>query len=104
MDDTKKFIEELDNVHPVVVKTIHRYWMQVIENADEVFEPTVGVDANSEVLFSWHLSEHYFEVDFMNSGIEVFWEEGTDYGSDKVVDPEQAAEWTVNQFEYLQNE
>ena len=109
MNETRKFINDLRNVGPVVGKKIDHYWTEVEKKrGEDLIEPTIGVDENGEVLFSWELGDYYFEVEFrVSAAIEGFWESGdvdeqNQYGGTKLSGPEEAAEWTAQQLSNVQ--
>lgn len=97
MSDTREFIDSsLENAE------VDEYWSEVERWADEVIKPTVGVHQNGEVLFSWDLNDYYFEVLF-SEGIEAFWKTPSSSAHFLPNSTEQAATWTIEQFQHVSN-
>ena len=101
---TREFLESLNpNPKNDLLEKAKGYWSEVESRADDIIKPTVGLDHQGELLFSWELGEYYFEVEFRKSGIEGFWEigninEDTDYGGVDFSDASAAADWTIEHF------
>lgn len=101
---TREFLKSIDETSDEdLLEKAKRYWSEVESGADEIIKPTVGLDHQGELLFSWDLGEYYFEVEFRKSGIEGFWEigninEDTDYGGVDFPDVSAAVEWTIEHF------
>ena len=94
MNDTRDFVwDSLERPE------IDDYWSEVEDRAEEIIEPTVGVHQNGEVLFSWDLSDYYFEVLFSGDSIEAFREDMNTSTSVLPSSPKQAAKWTIEQFQ-----